>query len=180
MRWLVLCLTLAGCSREERNGRALAIAVTELNAAREALARTRGELAECRRQPGGAAAAIAPPEARTNPVAPLQLAAVAVEHRRDSLRARFRVTNLGEVRARGSLCLRLYAADGAEIEHLLATERSLAPKATQELMLDAPLDRAAWDETTTLRAYLAPFGCADLAADAASNVLSLDRTHLPR
>lgn len=105
-----------------------------------------------------------------------RLALKEVNHRGQSFRARFDVTNLSAKRQVGSLCAQLFDRAGAQIDHLFSSEHSVAGRATEVVELDAPLSEQQWGEVQRIDAYIAPLGCAD---DAPAHPLSVDKTGRP-
>src|SRR5207247_1434555 len=87
----------------------------------------------------------------------------------------FRASNQAGERAKARLCVRLYDADGAEVENGGGETANLAPAKSDTVTFDGFVCIKDWSQTATLKAYLARFGCTDSVSEAVSNVVTIDR-----
>jgi len=89
----------------------------------------------------------------------------------------YKVTNISERRAAGSLCVRLYDAGGCQsIEDSATGDFNLAPGASEQVSTQLVIpDDSVWERVRQLKLYVAQYGCAQQVERAESAVLTLDK-----
>jgi hypothetical protein len=83
------------------------------------------------------------------------------------------VVNNSHTRWKASICVRLYDADGFEIEKTSGGAVNLGPGQSDASNGDMRLQSKLWVQVVSIKAYVASYGCADSPGEAISPVIEL-------
>ena len=83
------------------------------------------------------------------------------------------VVNNSQTRWKASICVRLYDADGFEIENAGGGKVNLGPGQSDDSNGDTRLEPKLWAQVVSIKAYVATYGCADSPGEAISPVIEL-------
>jgi hypothetical protein len=83
------------------------------------------------------------------------------------------VVNNSHTRWKASICVRLYDADGFEIEKAIGGQVNLGPGQSDASNGDTQLEPKLWAQVVSIKAYVATYGCSDSPGEAISPVIEL-------
>lgn len=84
-----------------------------------------------------------------------------------------RISNKANMRVKAKLCVRLYDANGFEIEKGSGGEVNLGLGQSDASNGNVKIESRLWSQVTSIKAYAAKFGCADSPGEALSQIVEI-------